>query len=66
MLLKGAVFTIILVIWNGCRVINAVILPLWARICHYADLHAAMSYVLVPVAAALVAWFTPTGRPHLE
>ncbi len=29
-LVKGAVFTIILVVWNGRRIANAVIVPIWA------------------------------------
>ena len=66
MLIKGTVFTIIIVIWNGRRVVNAVIVPIWARIRHYTDLQTAITYVLVPVVAALAAWFTPTGRPHFE
>ena len=66
MLIKGAVFTIILVIWNGRRVVNAVIVPIWARIRHYADLNSAIQYALVPVVAALAAWFTPTGRPQQD
>ena len=66
LLFKGAVFTIIIVVWNGRRFANEVIMPLWGYIRHYADLQAAVSYVLVPVVAILAAWFTPAPRPQLE
>ena len=39
-------FTAIVMIWNGRRVVNAVIAPLWERISHYADLQAAQNISL--------------------
>ena len=65
-LLKAACFTIIMVTWNGRRLLGDVVAPIWERIRHYADLQAAVSYVLVPVVAILVAWFIPTGLPTIE
>ena len=60
------VFVLIMIVWNGRRIVKAVIMPTWAFIRHYTDLQSAISYVLVPLVAILAAWFTPTDRPHFE
>jgi len=39
-------FIAIVMIWNGRRVVNAVIAPLWVRIRHYTDLQAAQNISL--------------------
>jgi hypothetical protein len=39
-------FIAIVMIWNGRRVVNAVIAPSWERIRHYADLQAAQNISL--------------------
>ena len=36
----------IVMIWDGRRVVNAVIAPLWEHICHYTDLQAAQNISL--------------------
>ena len=33
-------FVFVVTIWNGRRVVNAVIVPFWGWICHYVDLQA--------------------------
>ena len=53
-LIWATAFVFVVLIWNGRRVVNAVVLPLWGRIRHYADLHAALCALLsaVPVYVA--------------
>ena len=53
-LIWATAFVFVVMIWNGRRVVNAVVLPLWGRIRHYADLQAALCTLLsvVPVYVA--------------
>jgi hypothetical protein len=53
-LIWATAFVVVLFIWNGCRVVNVMILPLWGRIRCYTDLHVALCALLsaVPVYVA--------------
>jgi hypothetical protein len=53
-LIWATAFVFVVLIWNGRRVVNAVVLPLWGRIRHCADLQTALNVLFsaIPVYVA--------------
>jgi predicted ferric reductase len=49
-------FIVVVTIWNGRRVVNAVIVPIWERIHHYGDLQNAAQNVFLSACATYAAY----------
>jgi hypothetical protein len=51
----GLAFLFLVIVWNGRRVVNAVIVPFWGWIRHYVDLQAALLQSLLTLVIFAVA-----------
>ena len=51
----GLTFLFVVTVWNGRRVVNAVIVPFWGWIRHYVDLQAALLQSLLTLVIFAVA-----------
>jgi hypothetical protein len=54
-LVWGLAFLFVVTVWNGRRVVNAVIIPFWGWIRHYVDLQSALLQSLLTVVICAVA-----------